>query len=39
MVNHIVIRVGLSLYTSGAQWCKGAAATLNNKPIKIKTGK
>jgi hypothetical protein len=31
----VVIIVALSAYTSGAQLCKGAAAILNNNPIKI----
>jgi hypothetical protein len=35
IVNQVVIIVALSAYTSGAQLCKGAAAILNNNPIKI----
>ena len=36
IVNHIVMIVGLSEYTSGDQWCNGAAAILNKNPIKMK---
>jgi hypothetical protein len=35
IVNHVVTIVGTSSYTSGAQLCKGAAATLNKNPNTI----
>jgi hypothetical protein len=35
IVNQVVTILGTSLYTSGAQLWKGAAAILNKKPINI----
>ena len=32
IVSQVVTIVGTPLYTSGAHWWKGAAATLNNRP-------